>query len=115
MVVRKNCREANMILPNYIGIGVPKAGTTWLAKCLGDHPEVFMAAVKEVDFFKYPDFTEKIPLYASHFAGSEGCKAIGEFTVRYFALPGVPQRVRQLLPNARLLLCLRNPVDQVVS
>ena len=103
------------MLPTFIGIGAPKAGTTWLAKCLGEHPEVFMAAVKEVDFFKYPDFGDRVPLYASHFVGAEGYKAVGEFTVRYFALPDAPQRIRQLLPNARLLLCLRNPVDQVVS
>ena len=38
-----------MILPNFIGIGAPKSGTTWLAKCLGEHPDVFMAPVKETD------------------------------------------------------------------
>jgi hypothetical protein len=104
-----------VILPNFIGIGAPKAGTTWLAKCLGEHPDVFMAAVKEVDFFKYPDFRDRLDLYASHFVGAQGCKAVGEFTVRYFAQAKVPDRIRDLLPNVRLLLSLRNPIDQVVS
>jgi hypothetical protein len=104
-----------MTLPNFIGIGAPKAGTTWLAKCLGEHPQVFMAAVKETEFWKLADAEERLEEYAAHFKGANGARAIGEYSVRYLSLPGVPERVRRLLPKAKLIVSLRNPVDQVYS
>lgn len=102
-------------LPTYIGIGAPKAGTTWLAKCLSEHPEVFMAAVKEVEFWKLADAAQRLDEYAAHFHGSEGKRAVGEYSVRYLSLPGVAERIHQTLPQAKLLVALRNPMDQVYS
>jgi hypothetical protein len=104
-----------MILPNYIGIGAPKAGTTWLATCVGEHPEAFMAAVKETEFWKLTDAGQRLEEYAKHFKGAEGRRAVGEFSVRYLSLPGVPERLKHVLPEARLIVCLRNPIDQVYS
>lgn len=104
-----------MIFPNFIGIGAPKAGTTWLAKCLGEHPQVFMAAVKEVEFFKLTDYEQRLDEYAAHFKSADGARAIGEFSVRYLSFPGVPERIKRLLPKAKLIVSLRNPIDQVYS
>src|SRR4051812_10446290 len=73
----------SVILPNFIGIGAPKAGTTWLAKCLGEHPQVFMAAVKETEFWKLADAEHRLPEYATHFSTADGQRAVGEFSVRY--------------------------------
>jgi hypothetical protein len=61
-----------VILPNFIGIGAPKAGTTWLAKCLGEHPDVFMAAVKETEFWKFADAEQRLAEYAAHSASPFG-------------------------------------------
>jgi hypothetical protein len=38
-------------LPTFLGIGAPKCGTTWLAECLREHPQVFVPEVKEVVYF----------------------------------------------------------------
>lgn len=103
------------MLPTFIGIGAPKAGTTWMAKCLGEHPDVFMAAVKETEFWKFADAEQRLPEYEAHFRGAEGRRAVGEFSVRYLSLPGVPERIKRLLPDAKLIACLRNPIDQVYS
>jgi len=103
------------MLPTYIGIGAPKAGTTWLAKCLSEHPDAFMAAVKETEFWKFADAEKRLPEYEAHFRGAEGKKAVGEFSVRYLSLPGVPERIRKILPQSKLIACLRNPADQVYS
>ncbi len=102
-------------LPNYIGIGAPKAGTTWLARCLSEHPEVFMAAVKEVEFWKLADASTRLDEYREHFKDAEGKKALGEYSVRYLTLPGVPERLHAHLPEAKLIVALRNPVEQVTS
>ena len=103
------------MLPNFLGIGAPKAGTTWLARCLGEHPDVFMAAVKETEFWKLADAGERLDEYRAHFKGADGKRAVGEFSVRYLSFAGVPERVRRWLPEAKLIVSLRNPVDQVYS
>ena len=103
------------MLPNFIGIGAPKAGTTWMAKCLGEHPQVFMAAVKETEFWKFEDAELRLDEYAKHFKDADAKRVIGEFSVRYLTFPGVPERLRRVLPDVKLLVSLRNPIDQVYS
>jgi len=104
-----------MTLPNFIGIGAPKAGTTWLARCLGEHPDVFMAAMKETEFWKLADAEARLEEYAAHFHGANGARAVGEYSVRYLSFPGVPERIKRVLPKVNLIVSLRNPLDQVYS
>jgi hypothetical protein len=104
-----------MKLPNFIGIGAPKSGTTWLARCLGEHPDIFMAPVKETEFWKFCDAENRLEEYTAYFKGAQNQRAIGEFSVRYLSFPGVPERLKRVLPDARLLASLRNPIDQVYS
>ena len=57
------------MLPSFIGIGAPRAGTTWLFRCLREHPEVFMAEVKEAvgaGIFT-PNFEKELELYRQWF------------------------------------------------
>jgi hypothetical protein len=105
----------NHHFPNFIGIGAPKSGTTWLARCLGEHPDIFMAAVKEVNFLIYPEIDGRLPEYERHFAAATSEKRVGEFTSRYLASKFPPPRIRELMPDARIIVCLRNPVDQIYS
>ena len=104
-----------MVLPNFIGIGAAKSGTTWLAKCLGEHPDVFMAPVKETEFWKFGDAKQRLDEYAAHFRGGEGKRAVGEFSVRYLSFPGVPERLKRVLPDVKLIVSLRNPIEQIYS
>lgn len=103
------------MLPTFVGIGAPKCATTWLYQCLREHPEVFMSAVKEVDFFKAGSIEGRLPEYEAHFAGAEGARAVGEISVRYFTSPPAPERIAATLPGVRLIAALRNPVEQVYS
>ena len=41
---------------NFIGIGVQKAGTSWLAKCLNEHPEIHIHPKKEAHYFNKKSF-----------------------------------------------------------
>ncbi len=74
-----------------------------------------MAPVKETEFWKFTDAERRLDDYAAHFKGAHGERAIGEYSVRYFSLPGVPERLHRVLPNVRLILSLRNPIEQVYS
>ena len=103
------------MLPNFIGIGAPKAGTTWLARCLAEHPQVYMAPVKETSFFRYEDPDGRLAEYEAHFAGAGEAVAVGEFTTSYLEHPRPAAAIRRILPDVRLLLSLRNPIDQVYS
>lgn len=107
----------SVTLPNFIGIGAPKAGTTWLAKCLGEHPNVYMASSKELVYFDIQDvhFKQNLDVYLAHFSDVTHETAIGEFTTRYLASEQPAPRIRAMIPDVRLLVCLRNPVDQVYS
>lgn len=104
-----------MTLPNFIGIGAPKAGTTWLSNCLGEHPDVFMPRAKELVFFDYGDFDDRLADYESHFGDVQSESAIGEFTTRYLASERPAPRIQKMIPDVRLLVCLRNPADQIYS
>lgn len=103
------------VLPTFIGIGAPKAGTTWLFRCLQQHPGVFMAPAKETNFFDYGSIEGRMAEYMAHFRGHEGQRAVGELSTRYLASAPAPLRIRRVLPDVRLFVSLRNPVDQVYS
>lgn len=113
-----------MRLPDFVIIGAQKSGTTWLYRMLSQHPDVFTSEPKQVHFFDTPRHYERgLPWYASHFTGAGERKA-GEFTANYFwtgddapAVDGrtLPERVGEVLPDARLVVVLREPVDRAIS
>lgn len=107
----------NTIVPNFIGIGAPKSGTTWLSKCLASHPQIFVADAKELVYFDYADADyERVgDSYYAHFSASNSASAVGEFTTRYLASRRPAPRIRTVFPGMKLLLCLRCPADQIYS
>ena len=102
------------ILPNFIIIGAMRSGTTSLARYLGAHPQVFMAAKKEVHFFDF-NFDRSLDWYARHFARAGGKTAVGEATPGYMYNERAIARMARLVPQARLIVVLRNPVDRAYS
>jgi len=103
------------MLPNFIGIGAPKAGTTWLFRCLQEHPAVFLAPVKETKFFDEEIIEGRLSDYEAHFQRADGASAVGEISVRYLASHRAPARIHELLPHVKLFVSLRNPIEQVYS
>lgn len=103
-----------LTLPNFIGIGAPRSGTTWIYEMLRSHPSVFMSNEKELEYFNF-NFHKGISWYAKYFEKSGGTKVIGEFSPTYLAHSNSPRRMRKVLPHVKLLACLRNPVEQIFS
>lgn len=103
-----------MTLPNLIGCGAGKSGTTSLYYYLGQHPQIFMAAAKELHFFSR-HYSEGISWYESFFTGSETSPIIGEFSTSYMLDSTVPERIASLVPDAKLLFILRNPIERAYS
>jgi hypothetical protein len=101
-------------LPNFFIIGAMRSGTTSLARYVGAHPGVFMAPEKEVHFFdRHHD--RGLDWYRSRFAGYEGQPSVGEATQTYLFMPDVPARIAAVVPDAKLIAILRNPVDRAYS
>lgn len=107
------------MLPNFIVIGAGKAGTTSLWGYLRDHPQVFVSDPKELNFFTTEhNWNRGLEWYESHFENIGDAVAIGEVTGSYTNWPnfyGVPERMFDILPDARLVYVIRHPVERIVS
>jgi len=103
------------VLPNFLIIGVQKGATTWLANCLGQHPDVFMVEIKEIHFF-HRHFEKGLKWYESHFNDWSGQTAVGEATPGYVYFPEVPGRIKATLGDEiKFIVSLRHPVDRAYS
>ncbi|MBA2643086.1 MAG: sulfotransferase, partial [Actinobacteria bacterium] len=105
-------------LPNLFVIGAQKCGTTSLHRYLDLHPEISMSHPKELSFFmRYPDPSEtELAWYRSHFASSTRVR--GEASPNYTCypqVPGIPERIHRLVPEAKLIYCVRDPIERAVS
>lgn len=106
--------RTEMTLPNFIVAGAPKSGTSSLVGYLRQHPDIYISQQKELFFFDF-NYDKGVEWYRSHFIGAEGYKAIGEATVWYMRWKTVPERMASVIPDAKLLFVLRNPIDRAYS
>lgn len=99
---------------DFIGVGVEKAGTTWLGQCLAEHPEICFSSQKEVCFFN-KNYIEGVSFYKQFFENCVGEKIYGEYTPGYFYNDEVPQRIKNDFPEAKLIFSFRSPVERAYS
>jgi hypothetical protein len=100
--------------PTYVGIGAQKCASTWLHLILAEHPEVAVPAIKEIDFFSY-HYDHGYQWYERCFRSAKPARARGEISPSYFSDPAVPERIARYLPEAKILLSLRDPVERALS
>lgn len=108
----------NLRFPDFMGIGSGQAGSTWLFRNLLAHPRVLVPAGKETHYFDR--FMDECSLryYCSLFdARSDAVPLVaGEITPSYNLLRRDRIRtIRRLIPDVRLVLMIRNPVDRAWS
>ena len=102
--------------PSFLIIGTQKGGSTSLYNYLVAHPSIQAASVKETHFFDY--YAEKSHhWYLSHFPlkRTKHLRMSGEASPSYLFYPDVPERVRDILPNVKLIVLLRNPIERAYS
>lgn len=106
-------------LPDFLVIGAMKAGTTTLYRHLCSHPDVFMPRLKEPDFFvAEKNWRRGLDWYRGLFGGAGAAELVGEASTSYSKYPeftGVPGRIHETVPEARIIYLLRDPVDRMVS
>jgi hypothetical protein len=105
-------------LPDFVVLGTQKGGTSYFYRLLTKHHLVRRAAAKELHFFDNK-FAEGVGWYRQCFSEGErvnGQRTItGEATPSYLFDPQVPERMARIVPDARLIALLRNPVDRAYS
>ena len=106
--------------PDFVGIGVQKAGTTWWYELMLAHPEI----ASHPDIHKERHFFDRfgarsmqpsdIEQYFGWFPRPRGSMT-GEWTPDYLAYPWVPALLERAAPDTRLLVLLRDPVERFRS
>lgn len=108
---------ASGALPTFVIIGAMKCGTTSLHYYLGMHPEIGMSAEKELAYFAEEwNWKRGEPWYRRQFDPARPVR--GEASPHYTCHPqyqGVPERMHALLPEAKLIYLVRDPVERIVS
>ena len=100
-------------------LGVPKAGTTWLSNVLTRHPGISVSYPKEVNeitthkgTFKRENSEPDWLRYSRSF-NDHGKKI--DCSISTFACPIAPSRVSSIWPDAKFIICVREPVSRAIS
>lgn len=101
-------------LPDLVVVGAPKAGTTTLAAWLAAHPQVAVSATKELEFLDR-NWHRGLDWYRAQLPDAAPDQLVAEATPAYLSAPGAAERAAQLLPDARFVAVLREPVARAWS
>lgn len=103
------------MLPNFLVIGAQKSGTTFVQRCLNEHPDAFIP-LEEIPFFEDPWYSSNnVDTFKSLFQEGKNKKAIGLKRPNYLAKAECAERIHKHLPSAKLITILRDPVDRAIS
>lgn len=104
--------------PDFLVIGAMKGGTTSLFRYLVQHPDVLPPFRKEIKYFDC-NYFKGSAWYRAHFPlrtkFADGTKLTGEATPYYIYHPSAHERVASTLPQAKIIIILRNPIDRAYS
>jgi hypothetical protein len=101
-------------LPDFLILGAQKAGTTALYAYLRRHPDITGPSWKEVSYFDR-QYRRGTAWYRGNFPLRSDDRIVGEASPSYLFHPEAPERVARLLPDARLIALLRDPVERAYS
>jgi hypothetical protein len=121
-----------MTLPNFFVVGAARSATDAVYSYLKQHPDVYMSPVKETNFFVfYGDrvkycgpgdqealrscYVPNMDAYQALFRPAQDATARGEASPWYLYMRDTPGRIKQHVPQAKLIAILRNPIDRAYS
>lgn len=105
------------LLPHidFLGIGAPRCGTTWIAQCLSEHPDICMSKKKEAGILSENGKPFTKSRFIRNFGHCEESQIRGSFPVLYFQNEKFLRSIAKHYPNIRLLIILRNPTERAFS
>jgi hypothetical protein len=117
-------------LPNFILVGAGKAGTTSLYSYLAQHPQIYMSPTKDPRYFSSEYYTTfnrnaighqyreegmSIEEYEALFSGVTDEIAVGEASTEYLFFEKTAERIKNTIPDAKIIIILRDPVERAFS
>lgn len=103
------------MFPNFILVGVDKSATTWIYKCLIEHPDIYFPPYRsEVHFFDR-NYEKGISFYKKFYSKYNNEKAVGDLTPTYMHNEKIAELIKYHLPNAKIIFSLRHPVNRIYS
>lgn len=105
-----------MNLPDFLIIGAIRCGTTGFYETLIQHPSIYEPIKKELKFFnRDKDYEKGISYYSRHFNKCQNSQICGESTPQYFHHEKVTKRIYKHLPNTKIIILMRNPINRLYS
>jgi hypothetical protein len=105
-------------LPSAVIVGAQKAGTTQLYSCLVRHPRCFGGVKKELQYFSKLA-NRPLGWYQAQFPLSRTVARVGglciEASPSYLPSPAALRLMHDVLPSARIIVLLRDPVERAFS
>jgi hypothetical protein len=110
-------------IPTFFLVGAPKSGTTSFFHYLAQHPDVAVASIKEPCYFAPESPVDPVTdacrcnweSYQSLFRHVRHERAVGEGSVAYLASAAAPAAIHARLPDAKILMMLRDPADRLFA
>lgn len=100
---------------DFSGIGASKCGTTWIHRCLDEHPEICVSRPKELTFLKPGGPPLSRAAFAPHFTHCASERIRGDVTPSHLEHTAVADLFAEHFPDIKLFACLRNPIERYCS
>lgn len=104
--------------PNLFLVGAPKCGTTSIAYCLSQHPEIFTPSEKEPFYFGQDFIRKHSPSrhnYCSLFADWNNEQYALDASTQYFYSVTAPTEIKTASPCAKIIIMIRDPIEAAYS
>jgi len=110
--------------PNFFIAGAPRCGTSSLHSYLQRVPGIYMSRIKEPNFFSGSVIGDDHPMvkpirdekqYLQLFSAAGDAQIVGEATPFYLEDPDAPRLIHEAVPDAKVIVSLRDPVERLYS
>lgn len=102
---------------DFLLVGAQKSATSWLYYCLRDHPEIHLPSKKRENVYLGGDLHRKhgTDWYFQHVGEPSAGQRVGDVSVDYLFDPRASEAVEEIVPDARIIAMLRDPVERAIS
>ena len=108
-------RRRRKLLPNVIGLGVKKCGTTALHYYMNAHPKVKVPPDHEELGFFDRRWDYGLDWYLERLPNVADDEITFEKTPKYFVFPPALDRIAETIPQVKFILLICNPIDRAYS
>ena len=95
-------------------IGPQKTGTTWIYRCFREHPNIGCPYSDSIHYFDM-NYHKGRHWYMQNFTEFNNNVKLFDPTYSYFRSPIAPERIYRENPNAKIIVCLRKPIERAFS